>query len=89
MESDYLTMQLTPQVQTGGAQVRVEFNACQAVEAVRRTINQIAPFLPGWTENVDDCDGFACIRWRIFLISNLISGQRASLTSVALPVVQM
>ena len=87
-ESDYLPFQLTPQVQTGGATVRVEFNACDAVEADRRTVNQTAPFLPGWTETIDDCDGFANIRWRIALVSNLISGRRARLTNVALPLVR-
>ncbi len=78
----------SPSVQSGGAEVRIEFQGATAVEPDRRTINLGGPFT-GWTENVHDCDGFACIRWRIYLISNLISNQRASLYEVNLPVVDM
>ena len=74
-------------MQSGGAIVRVEFQACDTIED-RRTINQAEPFLADWTENVSDCDGYKCIRWRMQLISNLISDTRASLTQVVLPVVK-
>ncbi len=86
-DSDYLPIQITPQVQTGGAAVRVEFSACDAVQADRRSINQSLPFLPGWTESINACDGFANIRWRLSLISNLISGTRARISNVTLPLV--
>ncbi len=85
--SDYRPMQLTPSVQTNGATVRVEYQAANAVEADRRTINQGAPFLADWTENVNDCDGYANIRWRIYLVSNLISGTVAKVTNVIVPVI--
>ena len=38
-------------------------------------------------EEINDCDGYECIRWRIWLISNLISNQRARLLQVDVPVV--
>ena len=87
-DSDYLPAQLTPSVQSGGAEVRILFQGAGAVEADRETINLSLPFTD-WTENIDDCDGFACIRWKIELISNLISNQRAELFNVNLPVVDM
>ena len=55
--------------------------------AGRSKIDERAAFLPDWTDNIDDCDGFACIRWRIILISNLISGTPAKLYGVRVPVV--
>ena len=43
----------------------------------------------GWTENINDCDGFECIRWRMWLISNLISSQRARVEHVIVPLIDM
>lgn len=86
--SDYRSIQLSPSVQGGGALVKAEFQAADAVEADRRTINKGSAYLPDWTESIDACDGYACIRWRIFLISNLITGTRARLSDVIVPVVR-
>lgn len=83
--SNYKAAQLTPPVQSGGALVEVFYQGADTVEVDRRTINQASPFT-GWTKNVDDCDGMRCIRWRINLISNLISNQVAKLTRVVIPV---
>jgi hypothetical protein len=84
--SDYLPAQLTPQVQDGGADVRIEFEAADFVGTDRRTI------LPGgdtqtWTDDINECDGIRCIRWRVQLISNLISNKVAKLTRIVLPIV--
>jgi hypothetical protein len=83
-DTDYLLPLIEPSVQSGGAQVRVEYQGAFSIEADRRTINQAAPFT-SWTEDIDDCDGFPCVRARIRLISNLISQERARLTSFIIP----
>lgn len=85
-DTDYLTPELNPSVQGGGAQVILEFQGAMAVEADRRTINGGFPST-GWTRTINDCDGFPFIRWRATLVSNLISGKVASLNSVILPMV--
>ena len=86
-DSDYLPIELSPVVQEGGAQVRVEVQGARACEADRITPNP-APGAPTeWTEDINACDGFECIRWRIWLISNLISNQRAQLLQVVIPII--
>jgi hypothetical protein len=84
--NDYLPAQVNPTVQPGGAQVVLQFQACDSVDADRRTINQAAPFLPDWTSNINDCDNFRNIRWRAMMISNLISGTRAGVADVTIPI---
>ena len=86
-DTDYLTPELNPSVQSGGAQVILEFQGAMAVEADRRTINGGFPST-GWTRTINDCDGFPFLRWRATLVSNLISGQVAVLNSVVIPMVQ-
>lgn len=85
VESDYDDALLTPVVQSGGAVVRIEYQGAALVEADGRTINQAGAFTP-WTVDVDDCDGFPYIRWRIVLDSNLVSQQIPTLQSVQIPV---
>jgi len=87
VNSDYLPVELTPYVQSGGTEVRVEFQGAHGCEADRRAINVALGPPTEWTENIDDCDGFECIRWRIFLISNLISNTRARLLRVDVPLI--
>lgn len=82
--TNYRPAQLTPQVQSGGAQVEIFYQGADTVEVDRRTINLAAPST-GWTKNIDDCDGMRCLRWRINLISNLISSKTAKLTRVLIP----
>ncbi len=84
--SDYRPIQLTPSVQSGGAQVVVEYQGAQAVGPDRRTINTSQAYT-GWTQNVNDCDGYKCIRWRIRMVSNLLTQTKARLYDVTLPVV--
>jgi hypothetical protein len=85
-KSDYRPAQLTPVVQQGGATVEIFFQGAQSVNNNRITINQARPFT-GYTKNINDCDGYACIRWKINLISNLQSGTTAKLTKVVIPIV--
>jgi hypothetical protein len=84
--SNYLVPMLDPPVQEGGATIVVQFQGADAVEADRRTINQAAPFLPTFVDDVDDCDGYRNVRWRIQLRSNLNSGAVGRLHCVQLPV---
>ena len=75
------------EVQSGGATIQIEFNACDAVEADRKNVNASEPFLPDWVEDVNACDGYKNIRWRMRLVSNLISQQVARVYSVNIPLV--
>jgi hypothetical protein len=84
--SNYLVPLLDPPVQAGGAIVQIQFQGADAVESDRRTINQAAPFLPDWVDDIDDCDGYKNIRWRAFLRSNLNSGAVGKLNCIQIPV---
>ena len=88
-DSDYLPAEFSPIVQSGGTEVRAEYQAAHGCEADRMTPNVALGPPTAWTEDINDCDGFECIRWRIFLISNLISNTRARLFRVVVPVVDM
>ncbi len=83
--SDYLTPQIVPPVQAGGAKVVIEYQGAQAVLADRTTIDAAFPFTD-WTQNIDDCDGYACIRWRATLIANIVSEVVPQVTSITIPV---
>jgi hypothetical protein len=61
--TNYLPVQLTPTIQAGGAVVSVLFQAADIVENDRRTIN-LAGDWQDWTNDIDDCDGLRCLRWR-------------------------
>ena len=84
--TDYLPPQLTPSVQEGGSAVKVLYQGADLVEADRRTINQAGAFTP-WTEDINDCDGFAKIRFQIQCIANLDSAALASVQSITIPMV--
>jgi hypothetical protein len=85
--NDFFPALVNPSVQTGGTQAVIQYQAADAVDFDRRTINAAAPFLADWTEDANDCDGFNNIRWRMILTSNLISNQRPKIFDVALPYV--
>ena len=85
--TDYRPAEVLPAIQAGGAQVVLEFQGATLVEADRRTINQAAPFT-GWTQDIDDLDGLANIRWRCSLISNLISLEVARVAQIRIPMTQ-
>lgn len=84
--TNYLPAEVTPTLQAGGATVVVEFQGAALVEADRRTVNQAGAFTD-WTQDVDDCDGLANIRFRVSLISNLISGEVAKITQLRIPMI--
>jgi hypothetical protein len=87
-ESDYLQALVTPSTQSGGAKLILSFQGADAVEADRRTINQAAAFMPDFSTDIDDADGFKNIRWRAELVSNLVNGQVARVSTIQIPVVR-
>jgi hypothetical protein len=82
--TDYRPAILSPQVQSGGAQVVIEYQGAQAVEADRVTLNPAQPYTD-WVQDINDCDGYACLRWRVSLISNLTSLKVAKLNAIVIP----
>jgi hypothetical protein len=89
VKSNYLPAQLTPAIQAGGAQIVMEFQAAMGLELNSRVnINQILPFTP-FTTDINDCDTFPYVRWRMTLISNLVSNKTARIASVVLPIIQL
>jgi len=95
--TDYLPAQVTPTVQSGGAQVILEFQAAALVDtdpSGQQVVNQAGPFTqdadgnPGWVKDINLCDGMANIRYRLSLISNLISLEVARVSKMVIPMVQ-
>jgi hypothetical protein len=89
VKSNYLPAILVPALQSGGAQILVEYQGATALEVSsnRSKPNEAFPFT-AWTTSVNDCDTFPYIRWRITLTSNLISNQVAKLGSIQVPILQ-
>lgn len=84
VDSNYHAPEVKPATQAGGAQVLLEFQGAQAVDNDRTTIPPGAELTP-WTANIDDCDGFAFIRWRATLIGNLTSGEVPRVDELRIP----
>jgi hypothetical protein len=82
--SNYYPAVIAPNSQAGGAKIVVEYQGADAVEADNVTINQAAPFT-GWVRDINKCDGYQNLRWRIQCISNLISLDVAKVTNVVIP----
>ena len=89
-KSDYLAPVVTPAVQAGGATILMEFQGATAMQASgnRNLINQAFPFTP-FTTNVNDCDTYPYIRWRITLTSNLNFNAVAKVDKVIIPIVRL
>lgn len=87
-QTNYLQPIISPQSQPGGASVFIEYRGCTAVQPGRREPANVGTIVD-WTTNINDCDGLACVQWRMTLTSNLISNTVARVTSVSLPIVQM
>lgn len=94
--TDYGTALLDPSTQTGGAHVEIEFQGCDAfdVDPVtgQQVVNQAGDFTkddatgePTWVKDINRCDGMQNIRWRLRLISNLISLEVARVSKVTIP----
>ncbi len=85
-KTDYFPAVLTPSIQKGGASVLIEYLACTAIQtnAGRALPNLALPSTP-WTTNINDCDRYPYIRWRLTMTANLLSLTVPKLQSVVLP----
>ncbi|MDA1194595.1 MAG: hypothetical protein O2894_05365 [Planctomycetota bacterium] len=94
--TNYLPALLDPAVQTGGALVEIEFQGADAIDndpvTNQEVINQAAPFTkdlvtgqPIWVKDINKCDGMQNLRFRLRLISNLISLQVGRISKVTIP----
>ena len=81
---------VTPAVQAGGATILMEFQGATAMDAsgTRNKINQAYPFTP-FTTNVNDCDTYPYIRWRVTLTSNLNFNAVAKVDKIIIPIVRI
>ena len=97
--SNYLPAVLDPSVQVGGALVQVEFQGADAIDIDPSTgapiVNQAAPYTkdditgePTWVLDINKCDGMQNLRFRVRLISNLISLKVARLSQIIIPMTQ-
>lgn len=82
--TDYLPAQLSPAVQALGTRVLIRYQGATLVDAGRADLNPGQPFTP-WTTNVDLCDGYPCLRWRLELQGNLISNAVPRVDRVIVP----
>ena len=90
VKSDYLDAVLTPSLQAGGATVLAEFQGAIALDPTSaRTKINTSFASTDWTSDIDDCDTFPYIRWRLTLTSNLNSLQVAKVENVAVPLLQL
>ncbi|MFO0934572.1 MAG: Ig-like domain-containing protein [Planctomycetota bacterium] len=87
VKSNYKPAILTPSVQAGGATILVEYQGAFSLDSLsnRTIINVALPSTP-FTTNVNDCDGYPYLRWRMTLTSNLISNTVAKLAKISIPV---
>jgi len=89
-KSDYFPAVVTPEVQKGGAQYLIEYQACTAIQTStgRTVLNAAFPSTP-WTTSINDCDRYPYLRWRLTLTANLISNTVPKITSVVVPIQQL
>ncbi len=89
-KSDYYPAVIIPDVQSGGAVYLIEYQACKAIQtnSSRQIINAAFPST-AWTTNINDCDTYPYLRWRITLTANLISNTVPKITSVTIPIRQL
>jgi len=96
--TDYLPALIEPSVQSGGAAVEVEYQGADAFDTDpqgNQLVNQAADFTaddttgaPTWVTDINKADGMKNIRFRIRLISNLISLATARVGKIVIPMVQ-
>jgi hypothetical protein len=99
-KSDFLTPQVVPAVQAGGASILLEFQGANALDVSGNRgcvltdasetsgININFPYTP-FTNNINDCDTYPYFRWRLTCISNLVSGTKARVDRVTIPILQL
>jgi len=87
VKSNYKPAILQPGIQAGGALVLVEYQGAFVLDTLsnRTLINMALPSTP-FTTNVNDCDTYPYLRWRIKLTSNLISNTVAKIQKISVPV---
>ena len=90
VKTNYLDAILAPAVQGGGTTLLVEYQGAIALDPAssRTKVNTTFPST-AFTTNVNDCDGFPYICWRLTLVSNLISNKVAKLGSISIPMLQL
>lgn len=87
-KSDYLAPIIVPTVQAGGAQLLVEFYGARALDAAsNRTLPNLAFPVRNWTTNINDCDTFPYLRWRLTLTSNLSTSTVAKVQQIIVPII--
>jgi hypothetical protein len=97
-QTNYLPAVVTPSVQAGGAQVEIEYQGADAFDLDplgNQVVNQAAEFTadtetgqPTWVRDINKADGMKNLRFRIRLISNLISLATARVAKVVIPMTQ-
>ncbi len=77
-------------MQAGGATILMEFQGATAMDpgGNRNRINQAFPYTP-FSTNVNDCDTYPYIRWRMTLTSNLNFSAVAKVDKVIVPIVRL
>ncbi|MDJ0522639.1 MAG: Ig-like domain-containing protein [Planctomycetota bacterium] len=96
--TDYLPAVITPSVQSGGASVEIEYQGADAYDIDpqgNQIVNQAGEFTaddvtgePTWVKDINKADGMKNLRYRIRLISNLISLATARVSTVVIPMTQ-
>jgi len=87
VKSNYEDAIVSPAIQAGGASVVVEYQGAFALDVTSsRTVINIARPSTSFTTAVNDCDGYPYLRWRITLVSNLLTNQVAKVNSVVVPI---
>ena len=85
--NDFGAASLLPAAQQDAATVQVEYQGVQQVLADRRTIDTNGAFTP-WTSNVNDCDGFRYIRFRISLRADPSTLAPARVERIVIPLTE-
>lgn len=86
-KSDYFPAVLSPSIQKGGASVLIEYFGCVGIQpSTGRTLPNLGLASTSWTTNINDCDRYPYIRWRVTLTANLLSGTVPKLGAVVIPI---
>ena len=86
-KSDYAPAVISPSVQPGVATVHVEYQGAMALDASSdRRLPDVSQAVTPWTTDVDACDGYPYIRWRLTLVADVLRNEVPEVDSVAIPV---
>lgn len=70
-----------------GTSMLVEYQGAMALDpAGGRTVIDLTQAATAWTKNVNDCDGYPYVRWRVTLVGDFQTGAVPSLDAIAIPV---